>query len=155
VTIEFEHGAPLIVDRLLYRELVKQAIARTVSELEARVADQAAERQAGRSAKRSEPADRSPRPSGTSAGSCASAAARARRQPRPRRRAAQRSVDSGPVRHCRGAGSSSYADVRIAAAECVAMPMDDAAGMKRRAIGVRDRQHVDMPRLARPWGSLR
>ena len=46
VTIEFEHGAPLIVDRSLYRELVKQAIARTVPELEARVADQAAERKA-------------------------------------------------------------------------------------------------------------
>ena len=57
VTIEFEHGAPLIVDRSLYRELVKQAIARTVSELEARVADQAAERQASRTATRSEPAD--------------------------------------------------------------------------------------------------
>ena len=50
VTIEFEHGAPLIVDRSLYRELVKQAIARTVSELQARVADQAAERQASRTA---------------------------------------------------------------------------------------------------------
>jgi len=57
VTIEFEHGAPLIVDRSLYRELVKQAIARTVSELEARVADQAAERQASRTANRSAPAD--------------------------------------------------------------------------------------------------
>ena len=57
VTIEFEHGAPLIVDRSLYRELVKQAIARTVSELEARVADQTAERQANRKTKRTEPAD--------------------------------------------------------------------------------------------------
>ena len=57
VTIEFEHAAPLIVDRSLYRELVKQAIARTVSELEAAVAEQAAERQASRNAKRSEPAD--------------------------------------------------------------------------------------------------
>ena len=57
VTIEFEHGAPLIIDRSLYRELVKQAIARTVSELQARVADQAAERQASRTANRSEPAD--------------------------------------------------------------------------------------------------
>jgi hypothetical protein len=57
VTIEFEHGAPLIVDRSLYRELVKQAIARTVSELEARVADEAAERQASRSARSGEPAD--------------------------------------------------------------------------------------------------
>ena len=57
VTIEFEHGTPLIVDRSLYRELVKQAIARTVSELEARVADQAAERQANRKTKSTEPAD--------------------------------------------------------------------------------------------------
>ena len=30
VTIEFDHGAPIIVDRKLYRELVKQAIARCV-----------------------------------------------------------------------------------------------------------------------------
>ena len=57
VTIEFEHGAPLIVDRSLYRELVKQAIARTVSELEAAVAEQAAERQASRNATRTKPAD--------------------------------------------------------------------------------------------------
>jgi hypothetical protein len=57
VTIEFEHGAPLIVDRSLYRELVNQAIARTVSELEARVADQAAERQANRKTKSTEPDD--------------------------------------------------------------------------------------------------
>lgn len=57
MTIEFEHGSPLIVDRSLYRELVKQAIARTVSELEARVADQAAERKASRTPNRSEPAD--------------------------------------------------------------------------------------------------
>jgi hypothetical protein len=55
--IEFEHGAPLTVDRSLYRELVKQAISRTVSELQARVADQAAERQANRDAKRSQAAD--------------------------------------------------------------------------------------------------
>ncbi len=44
VTIEFERGWPLIVDRALYRELVKQAIARTVTELEAKVAQRAAER---------------------------------------------------------------------------------------------------------------
>ena len=37
VVIEFERGWPLIVDRAVYRELVKQAIARTVGELEARV----------------------------------------------------------------------------------------------------------------------
>jgi hypothetical protein len=50
VVIEFERGWPLIVDRSLYRELVKQAIARTVTELEARVAARAAEKQAERHA---------------------------------------------------------------------------------------------------------
>jgi hypothetical protein len=54
--IEFEHSAPLITDRSLYRELVKRAIARTVVELEAQAAEHAAERQAARDAKRSEPA---------------------------------------------------------------------------------------------------
>ena len=32
VLIEFEHGSPLITDRKLYRELVKQALARSVEE---------------------------------------------------------------------------------------------------------------------------
>ena len=91
VTIEFEHGAPLIVDRSLYRELVKQAIARTVSELEARVADQAAERQASRTAN----ALRARGSARRGRARRAPAAARlrragARRQPRPRRRPAQR-----------------------------------------------------------------
>src|SRR5450755_584943 len=49
VTIEFEQGWPLIVDRALYRELVKQAIARTVAELETKVAQRAAEKQTSRS----------------------------------------------------------------------------------------------------------
>jgi len=58
VIIEFERGWPLIVDRRLYRELAKQAIARTATELEARVADRAAEKKAGRSAGAGElPAD--------------------------------------------------------------------------------------------------
>jgi len=35
VLIEFEHGAPVITDRALYRELAKQAIVRTVGELQA------------------------------------------------------------------------------------------------------------------------
>jgi len=35
VLIEFEYGAPVITDRALYKELVKQAIARTVQELQA------------------------------------------------------------------------------------------------------------------------
>jgi hypothetical protein len=36
--IELDRAAPIIVDRVLYRELVKTAIARTVTELEAKVA---------------------------------------------------------------------------------------------------------------------
>jgi hypothetical protein len=55
--IEFERGWPLIVDRPLYRELAKQAIARTVTELEAREADRAAEKQAQRHATAELPAD--------------------------------------------------------------------------------------------------
>jgi hypothetical protein len=57
VTIEFETGAPLIADRTLYRELVKQAIARTVSELEQKLADREAERKQSRPMNRTEPAD--------------------------------------------------------------------------------------------------
>lgn len=57
VIIEFERGWPLIVDRCLYRELAKQAIARTATELEARVADRAAEKKAGRGAGADLPAD--------------------------------------------------------------------------------------------------
>lgn len=57
MVIEFERGWPLIVDRPLYRELVKQAIARTVTELEARVAERAAEKQAQRRATAELPTD--------------------------------------------------------------------------------------------------
>jgi hypothetical protein len=57
VAIEFERGAPLIVDRSLYRELVKQAVARTVTELEARVAERATEQQADRAARGQLPVD--------------------------------------------------------------------------------------------------
>ena len=46
--IEFERRSPILVDRSLYRELCKQAIARTVSELEARVAERDQERKASR-----------------------------------------------------------------------------------------------------------
>jgi hypothetical protein len=42
--IEFERGWPLVVDRRLYRELCKQAIARTVTELETQVAERDQER---------------------------------------------------------------------------------------------------------------
>ena len=55
--IEFERGWPVIVDRSLYRELVKQAIARTVTELEARVAEPAVEKDAQRHAAAELPAD--------------------------------------------------------------------------------------------------
>jgi len=44
VLIEFERGTPIICDRSLYRELVKQAIARTVGELRVRKAERDAER---------------------------------------------------------------------------------------------------------------
>jgi hypothetical protein len=57
VVIEFERGWPLIVDRSLYRELAKQAIARTVTELETRLAERAAEKSAQRHATAELPAD--------------------------------------------------------------------------------------------------
>jgi ParB/RepB/Spo0J family partition protein len=55
VVIEFERGRPIIVDRPLYRELVKTAIKRTHNELEAKAATAAKETTSARSAK--EPAD--------------------------------------------------------------------------------------------------
>lgn len=48
VVIEFERSAPIIVDRSLYRELVKVAITRTVAELEAKVAAREQERKTAR-----------------------------------------------------------------------------------------------------------
>ena len=48
VVVEFERSAPIIVDRSLYRELVKAAITRTVTELEAKVAGREQERKAAR-----------------------------------------------------------------------------------------------------------
>lgn len=48
VVIEFERSSPIIVDRSLYRELVKAAITRTVSELEAKVTAREQERKAAR-----------------------------------------------------------------------------------------------------------
>ena len=48
VVIEFERSAPIIVDRSLYRELVKAAITRTVAELEAKVAARQEERKTAR-----------------------------------------------------------------------------------------------------------
>ena len=55
VLIEFEHGRPIIVDRPLYRELVKGAIKRTHAELEARVTAAAKEKKDRRASK--QPAD--------------------------------------------------------------------------------------------------
>jgi len=71
VIIEFERGWPLIVDRCLYRELAKQAIARTATELEARVADRAAEKKAGRGAGADCPPTRAGRRAATSSAPCA------------------------------------------------------------------------------------
>ena len=59
VVIEFERSAPIIVDRSLYRELVKAAITRTVAELEAKVAAREQERKTARQSQKSSgaPAD--------------------------------------------------------------------------------------------------
>jgi len=59
VVIEFERSAPIIVDRSLYRELVKAAITRTVAELEAKVADREHDRKTARQGTKNnaEPAD--------------------------------------------------------------------------------------------------
>jgi ParB/RepB/Spo0J family partition protein len=55
VLIEFERGRPIIVDRTLYRELVKGAIKRTHDELEAKAATAAQEKKTARASK--QPAD--------------------------------------------------------------------------------------------------
>lgn len=51
VLIEFEHGRPIIVDRSLYRELVKAAIKRTHDELQAKAAATAQEKKTARAGK--------------------------------------------------------------------------------------------------------
>jgi ParB/RepB/Spo0J family partition protein len=55
VIIEFEHAAPVIVDRGVYRELCKTAIRRTVTELETQLAAREQEHKASR--QRARPAD--------------------------------------------------------------------------------------------------
>jgi hypothetical protein len=55
VLIEFERGRPIIVDRTLYRELVKGAIKRTHDDLEAKAATAAKEQKTARASK--QPAD--------------------------------------------------------------------------------------------------
>jgi hypothetical protein len=51
VLIEFERGRPIIVDRSMYRELVKGAIKRTHDELQTKAAAAAQEKKAARSSK--------------------------------------------------------------------------------------------------------
>src|SRR5919109_3340695 len=51
VLIEFERGRPIIVDRSIYRELVKGAIKRTHDELQSKATNAAREKKAARSSK--------------------------------------------------------------------------------------------------------
>ena len=115
VVIEFERSAPIIVDRSLYRELVKAAITRTVAELEAKVADREHDRKTARQSTEEQRRAggpgragraRAPQPDAGALG------AGARREPRHRRRAAQRPVDRRPGGRQRRQDSSSTASWR-------------------------------------------
>jgi hypothetical protein len=75
VLIEFERGRPIIVDRPLYRELVKGALKRTIDELTVK-ATTAAEQRNRPSAPASRPPTRSQRRSGSVTPSCASSPTR-------------------------------------------------------------------------------
>jgi hypothetical protein len=68
--IEFERGRPIIVDRPLYRELVKRAIKRTHAELEAKATAAAKEKKDRRASK--QPADPVAVASASAMRSCAS-----------------------------------------------------------------------------------
>jgi ParB/RepB/Spo0J family partition protein len=57
VLIEFEHGAPIITDRKLYRELVKQALARSVDEYRDKAAAAREAKKTQRTAAGAKPAD--------------------------------------------------------------------------------------------------
>jgi ParB/RepB/Spo0J family partition protein len=57
VLIEFEHGSPIITDRKLYRELVKQALARSVDEYRSKVAAAREVKKTERKAAAARPAD--------------------------------------------------------------------------------------------------
>jgi hypothetical protein len=70
VLIEFERGRPIIVDRSLYRELVKGAIKRTDDELQPKAAAAAQEKKARDRARRQP--TRSPPPSASGTRSCGS-----------------------------------------------------------------------------------
>jgi hypothetical protein len=101
VLIEFEHGSPIITDRKLYRELVKQALARSVEEYRDNAAAAREANKGERKGAGAKPADRGqahpPRshPRARRPG--------ARCPPRPRRRADQRLLAGGPQRHRRRA----------------------------------------------------
>lgn len=92
----------VILDRAVYRELVKAAIARTVEELLARAqvrASEHRERKGGGGAGR----ERTPREDPDAEHRHASSPARAHGQPRPRRGAARRPRHGGPGQHGRRA----------------------------------------------------
>ena len=76
VVIEFDRGYPLIVDRALYRELVKQAITRTVDELEVKVAERAARGRPAVGRSTDQPAGPAPPTPSASSVSCASSQTR-------------------------------------------------------------------------------
>ncbi len=104
VVIEFERSAPIIVDRSLYRELVKAAITRTVTELEAKVAARQEERKAARQSQKTNGAPADPADGGRARAPQSDAGALrpgARCQPRRRRRPVERLVDRRPDRRQR------------------------------------------------------
>jgi ParB/RepB/Spo0J family partition protein len=111
VLIEFDSGRPIIVDRSLYRELVKMAIKRTHGDLEAKAAAAAElKRPSARTGRRR---IRSRSPSASATRSCASYPIR-RTAPTPN--SARRSSPTWPRSippTSRWRGSSSYADIRI------------------------------------------
>jgi ParB/RepB/Spo0J family partition protein len=72
VLIEFDHGAPIIVDRSLYRELAKSAIARTVERLRDKAAAAARERRLSASLPRPAPTRWPVRAGSATAGSATS-----------------------------------------------------------------------------------
>ena len=101
VLIEFDRGAPIITDRALYRELAKQAIARTVEELRERAAAKAQGKRTGAAKRERTPREeldvehRATLRELTQPG--------ARHEPRPRRGAAHRAGHGRARRHRRRA----------------------------------------------------
>jgi hypothetical protein len=72
VLIEFERAAGIIVDRALYRELVKGAVKRTVDELRVKAAELAEQRKQDRSRGAGTPEDPVAQATREAIGSCAS-----------------------------------------------------------------------------------